>query len=186
MKRLKKIENYWTLETSQRSTETELLCDSCGNKDCSLRLIISRVKINRFNAKVAVTRCESFIPVLTFRDAAGTEEEFNTFRLGAAWAKRVDKGDLVALHTTDGAHIAYAEVVDTHSGPFKAMSDQFGIDNHLSIQAEVAGEVFDLEKIMTACYGGHRFNNQSNVTVIELRRINGVSEERTAHLRCVH
>jgi hypothetical protein len=179
MKRVKRIDNYYTLETKQRSAETDLLCDMCGNGECSIRMILGRVKINRFNAKLAVTRCEAYIPTLDFRDALGMDSEFNTFRLSGAWASRVAPGTLVNLRKTDGSHIGVAEVVQTHVGLFTDMDQQFGAGNHMAIYAEVEGEDFSLGKVMRDAYGGHRFHEDSTVSVIELKRIySGVLKER--------
>lgn len=185
MKRVKKVGNSFTLESAARADETDLLCDQCGNEDCSLRVIINRVRINRFNAKLAVIKCQSFMPILVFRDAAGLGSEFNTFRLSGAWAKRLDPGDIVALHVAKGQTIGLAEVIAVRAGCFTEMSAEFGADNHLAIDAEVNGLEFDLGKVMAECYGGHRFNTSSTVSVIDLRRTDGVSEEGEAHLRRV-
>lgn len=145
--------------------------------ECSVRGILNRIKVNRFNAKLAVTRCESFVAILTFRDAVGMASEFNTFRLSGAWAKRVAPGDVVALQHAAGDLIGYAKVVETHAGKFRDMEREFGINNHMVIDAEVRGESCDLAKVMTECYGGHRFNPEGTVSVIELRRIDGIGEE---------
>jgi hypothetical protein len=186
MKRVKKQENFFTLETADRALETDLLCDQCGNQECSLRLIINRVRINRFNAKLNVTRCESFVPILTFRDDAGLAGEFNTFRAGAAWVDRVGPGDLVALQSTAGAFIGYAKVRQSHVGTFEEMDKRFGSDNHLAIDAAVSGkELFSLFDIMIQSYGKNRFSAKSNVSVIELRRLDGNEEEGEAGLRRV-
>ena len=178
MRRVKRIGNFHTLETKARAEETDLLCDQCGNVECSIRGIINRVKINRFNAKLAVIRCESFLPSLDFRDGAGMDSDFNTFRLGGAWATRVGPGNLVNLRSAvDGSILGVAEVIRTHVGPFTGMAAEFGADNHLAIDAAINDRDFDLAKVMRECYGGHRFNVDSTVSVIELRRIHAASEE---------
>lgn len=185
MKRVKKIGSYYTLETPARAEETDLLCDQCGNLDCSIRLIVQRIKVNRFNARVSITRCESFVPILKFSDTAGLSGEFNTFRLGGAWAKRVSVGDVVLLQNGQGEAIDYATVCDTHIGSFSDMAHEYGVDNHLAINAEISGTPFDLAQVMTKLYGAHRFSLNSTVSVIELRRRDGVGEEGEADLRRV-
>ncbi len=178
-------DGYYTLETKDRAGKNDLLCDQCGVADCSIRMILKRVKINRFNAKLAVIRCQAFMPSLDFREAKGMEDEFNTFRLGGAWADRLAVGQQVNLRSTKGEVIGVAEVIGVHKGPFKQMEREFGADNHLSIDAEVNGQEFSLEKVMTECYGGHRFKVDSPVTVIQMRRVDGDAEEGQAHLRGV-
>lgn len=185
MRRIKRINGYFTLEKGGRAEETDQLCDQCGNSECSIRMIVNRVKINRFNAKLAVIRCEAFIPSLDFRDTAGMGSEFNTFRLGAAWAKRVQPGDLVNLRDTSGNVVGVAEVTAVDYGAFPEMDKLHSVDNHLAIDAELQGKDFCMEKTMTEVYGGHRFNAQSTVSVISLRRIDGTGEEGQAHLRRV-
>lgn len=183
MRRVKRFDTYHTLETKDRAALTDSLCDYCGNQECSIRLIMRRIKINRFNAKTAVTRCESYMAIIEFRDPAGLELEFNTFRLGAAWAKRVAPGDVVALKQTGGEIFGTAEVIVTHVGHFPEMNHKHGVDNHLAIAAEVEGKPFDLAKVLTESYGGHRFNIDSTVSVIELRRNDAVGEEGQANIR---
>lgn len=177
MRRIKRVEDTFTLESKARLEETDQLCDQCGNSECSVRAIMKRLAVNRYNARVSVLSCKSYIPTFDFRDDAGLEGMFNTFRLGGAWAERVAPGTLVNLRRTDGTHIGEAEVIATHVGLFEEMNAKFGFDNHLAIDAEVRGEEFDLEKVMRECYGGHRFSAGSLVSVIELKRINGVTEK---------
>jgi hypothetical protein len=183
--RVKKVNGYYTLETKDRAEKTELLCDQCGISDCSIRAILNRVKINRYNAKLSITKCQAFLPSLDFRDAKGMEDEFNTFRLGGAWGDRLEAGQMVNLRSTKGEVIGVAEVTGVHKGVFTEMSKRFGADNHLSIDAEVNGQEFNLGKVMTECYGGHRFNVNSIVTVIEMRRVHGAGEKGEEDLRRV-
>lgn len=177
MRRIKRIEGGYTLETPARASEVDTLCDQCGNMECSIRGIVNRLKVNRFNAVIAITRCASFVPVLQFLDPRGLDGEFNTFRLGGAWARRVQPGDRVAL-VGKAAFIAYAKVINTHAGKFTDMDKHYGIDNHLMIDAALSGVDLVLESVMSSIYGKHRFTPASTVSVIELRREDGVVEKR--------
>lgn len=174
MRRLKLIDGYFTLETKDRALDDERLCDSCGNTGCSIRQILNRLRVNRFNAVPNIKRCESFVPILEFRDHSGCEDAFNTFRLGGAWAKRVVPGTLVSLRNSTANWSLVAVIEGIHSGPFNKIAPVFAGDNHLAIAAERDGKPFDLEQVMTKLYGGHRFNNRSTVTVLEMRSIDGV------------
>lgn len=171
MQRVKRIDGYYTLENKGGADKLELLCDQCGISECSIRMVLTKLKINRFNAKLAVKRCESFIPRLEFRDNAGMEAEFNTFRLGGAWFTRVAVGQLVNLSNPLNGWQAVAEVTGVHRGTFAEMARLYGADNHLAIDAELSERDFSLADVMRQCYGPQRFSEQSTVTVIQLRRV---------------
>lgn len=171
MKRVKKHGSYFTLESRKLAESTERLCDQCGNAECSVRAILRRIAVNRYNAKIQVLRCDSFIPQLEFRDPSGCAGEFNTFRLGGAWASRVVPGQLVSLACNARDWQLPAEVTYVDVGPFEEMRAKYGVDNHLAIDAEISGKPFDLAKVMRECYGGHRFNESSVVSVIGLKEL---------------
>lgn len=177
MRRFKMLgDTRYTLETPARAEVRDLLCDQCGRDACSVRMIMKRIWHNRFGADLAVTRCASFVPVLEFRNGAGLDApEFNTFRLGGAWAKRVVNGSIMRLNYPGG--VRFARVKSVTTGPFSVMSKEFGIDNHLAIEASALGMEIDLEAVMTECYGKHRFNSSSTVAVIEMEGIDGGLEE---------
>lgn len=161
---------HFTLLNAELAGKRENLCDQCGAIECTINLILHRLKVNKQNASVEVKTCKSFRPVLDFRDPAGTEFAFNTFRLGMAWSRRVFSNDVVALRGPKGLY-GEAKVLGTHSGPFAAMREQFGDDNHLAIAAAVAEQDFDLESVMRKNYGPNRFSASSNVSVIYLERL---------------
>lgn len=172
MRRVKLNGDTFSLEDSKRLEQSDNLCDYCGYKECSLGLIVAKLKVNRFNARTAVLSCKSFIPVITFQDASGMVSDFNTFRLGRAWFSRVAVGVVVQLRKTDGADIGRATVTAVHGGVFTEMDKEFGIDNHIALQAACDGDAeFSLADVMKAVYGGHRFDPDGQVSVIYLKRI---------------
>ncbi|QNK01763.1 hypothetical protein [Dyella telluris] len=172
MKRLKRLESgKYTLERRQVLEQFESLCERCGNVECSIRGILTRLEENKVGAKLGLLECESFLVRIEFRDPAGLHGDFNTFRVGAAWGARVVEGQTVALSMAGGEEIGRAVVKQVHTGSFAAMNEKFGVDNHLSIAAAVEGEDLDLEEVMRKNYGPHRFNRETTCTVIYMERI---------------
>lgn len=177
MKRVKRLEEgYYTLESAAAVESVEILCRQCGHSECSIGAIMKRLEVNRYNAVLSVAKCKSFVPVLDFIDASGTESAFNTFRLGAAWAARVEVDQKVAI-THNKKPLGYAKVVSVHSGLLSVMLEEHGIDNHLSIAAAINGEEFDLGAEIQKIYGPHRAGQGSLCTVIYLERQNAGGED---------
>lgn len=163
---------YYTLLPLDQGEDREALCEGCGLESCVMRQVMRRVEVNKYNAIVRVKSCQSFQPILDFRDQAGTAGQFNTFRLGRAWEQRLKRGDIVALRGSDKEIFGKACVKALHSGLFSVLNELYGSDNHSAIAAELAGKDFDLGRVMKNCYGSTRFTEDRVVSVIYLERLN--------------
>jgi hypothetical protein len=126
--------------------------------------------MNKMGANIEITSCASYIPQLAFRDDAGMEGEFNTFRLGGMWAQRLHPGQHVMLVRTNEEKIGVAVVQSVHVGSLAEMIDEHGLENHLSIAADRRGRELDMLKVMKAVYGSTRVDLRSMTTVVYLKR----------------
>lgn len=100
------------------------------------------------------------------------EGEFNTFRLGGAWAKRIKPGDRVGLLDKKRmCLVGYATVTGVHRGKLNELSPMHGRHNHNQkhLPGEGAGE--RVVAAMIKRYGPHKCRDTSLVTVIELKEI---------------
>lgn len=103
---------------------------------------------------------------------SGIEGEFNTFRLGGAWVKRVEVGDKIALmDKKECALIGYAVITGVHKGKLRDMSAQHGFHNHNQRHLPVEGAGERVIAAMQKRYGPNRCTENSIVTVLDMRRL---------------
>lgn len=135
------------------------LCGACGNyESCSIK-----------SSKTQV--CTDYQPVIHFKSLAGTEEGFNTFRLGAAWSRRVTPGQKIGLLDAAGVKQSDAEVVAVHCGPRQDMIDQHAHLNHLMLAKQPEDSAAELARILRNLYGANYLARAEVLTVIYLRRL---------------
>jgi hypothetical protein len=101
---------------------------------------------------------------------SGFESFFNTFRLGIAWAKRVQVGELVLL-MDNKAHTIFgcAEVISVKVGKLGEMAALHAAFNHNQLGAE--NPAAKLIEGTIKRYGPHRVNVDKKYTVIYMRRV---------------
>lgn len=101
----------------------------------------------------------------------GIDGEFNTFRLGVAWAKRLTPGERVLLVDKKNFSVmCCAEVTGLEVGVLREMGELHGFRNHNQkhLPQEGAGE--RITAAMIKRYGPNKCCETSKVTVIHLRR----------------
>lgn len=102
---------------------------------------------------------------------SGLEGEFNTFRLGGAWAKRVQPGDRVMLMDKKAsALLGYAEIVAVNVGKLSEMGAMHGFRNHNQKHLPAAGAGERVVAAMIKRYGPNRCSETSTVTVLDMKR----------------
>lgn len=103
---------------------------------------------------------------------SGIEGEFNTFRLGPAWSKRVESGEIVILmDKKQCSSMGYAEVTAIHVGKLLEMSTLHARRNHNQIGLDTEGAGERLIANMMRRYGPAKCGHTKTVTVVYLRKL---------------
>lgn len=141
------------------------LCSSCGRREACEAF----GQMTGYERKGPIRRCDQYMPPLMFRDKRGTEHSFNTFRLGAAWASRLQPGVEVALVDAKEELFGTARVRAVYHGALEDMALLFGEDNHMLLgkDAVVPG---DMLKVLRNAYGNMIYRAHDTATVIYLER----------------
>lgn len=101
----------------------------------------------------------------------GIDGEFNTFRLGMAWFKRLVRGEEVLLiDRKQFCVIGRATVTDIQTGPLREMSYQHGSHNHNQKHLPPDGAGERVIAAMIKRYGPNKCCDSSKVTVIYMKR----------------
>lgn len=145
-------------------SNTKILCNHCANPVCD---------------DYAAKSCSEFTPTLKFKRTIGFEGEFNTFRIGRAWSKRVTEGMTVALMSAkDSRIVGYADVTRVYAGKKEALAEMFGKDNHcaraLNITEDVPATM--LRRLKNAS-GTMIYNSNPDATIIYMRMIKDAQNE---------
>lgn len=148
------------------------LCTYCGDKNvCQLSTTMQKVWEGLPGKQHS---CRSFKPIIVFRNPHGIGGEFNTIRLGLAWAKRVERGTIVTLYDSKRELvIGDAEVTAVHSGDKSLMVTRHAEHNHGMRHSGLKGYAASsvLLRTLRMRYGKMIFDSQPDCTVIYLRRI---------------
>ena len=135
------------------------LCESCGlSASCKI-------------ASLEAVACTAYQPVLAFKSLGGTEGQFNTFRLGSAWAARVQVGQLVGLLDGKCEKVGEAVIEAVHCGGKAEMLRDHAYMNHLMLANPHIDPVGDLARRIRNLYGTNFMNRAEKFTVIYLRRL---------------
>lgn len=135
------------------------LCANCG------RGVECEVRDDSFQA------CDSYMPVIMFKDLRGTDTGFNTFRLGDSWFKRVKVGSIVALVNDQGECLSQAIVEAVRCDDRDYMIREHSFQNHLILARNSKTPVNDMRRILRNLYGPNFLARAEKITAIYLRRI---------------
>lgn len=103
---------------------------------------------------------------------SGIEGEFNTFRLGVAWSKRVAPGDTVLLiDRKQFSVIGKAKITGVQVGSLRDMSALHARHNHNQKGLDPQGADERLIINMVKRYGPNKCDENKRVTVIGMKRI---------------
>ena len=159
---------HFRQEPKPHYSSKRLLCDHCGRQ--------SRCPDEAGNRDrwTQIKTCDAFMPVLAFKPPhVGMETEFNTFRMGPAWTKRVAPGSLVGLLDTQTQSVfAQATVQRVIAGQREEMAHAHGYMNHLEISHGSSDRAESAERTLKALrrlYGNLIYTNNPSVTVIYLK-----------------
>ena len=139
-------------------SDGRILCHQCG--------------VRNLCTDFAATECEEFMETLSFRPPLkGFEDEFNTIRLGKAWASRARVDDVVALQNGRTKEVfGYAKIQSIHVGDRDEMVRLHAANNHairaLNLPKEDQAER-SLKRLRNA-YGKRVFDRSAEATVVYL------------------
>jgi len=148
-------------------SKTKTLCNHCANPICD---------------EFAAQLCGEFVPTIKFTSLKGIEGEFNTFRIGDAWSRRVSEGMTVALmNSKKNVIMCFAEVTSVFVGDKFALADMFSQDNHSIKALDVIDDVPEkmLKRLKNAS-GTMIYNANERATVIYLKVIDYAKNEKEA------
>lgn len=135
------------------------LCESCGHfASCK-------------SANLETIACTDYQPVIAFKNLAGTEGRFNTFRLGGAWKFRVQPGQLIGILDGRCDKVGEAIVEAIHCGDKLEMLNAHAHMNHLILAKPHEDPVADLARRIRNLYGTNFFAKAELFTVIYLKRL---------------
>jgi hypothetical protein len=125
-----------------------------------------------------VKSCQVYQPILTFRPPLlGLEGNFNTFRIGAAWAHRVAPGVIVGLgDRANGDRIFGKAIVrKVFYGDYETMCRKYAKDNHMLVESKMTRKAAaeKMAKIMRNAYGKIVVENAEDISVIYMERLQG-------------
>lgn len=170
MRRVKlDADGHYSIETAAERRNTAVVCDACGISD--LCPVYNR-RVPKW-VKTKVTRCEMFVPVITFvPPIIGLHGEFNTMRLGRNWSLRVVpmKTRVALVNSSNMTVLGYALVERVDVGPFETMLHRFGKENHLVVHSEHQDPIAVVQKVLKGAYGQF-LTDYSELTVLSLRRL---------------
>lgn len=165
----------YTIESSSMCERKDVLCAHCGVVEkCKIAASLSRLERKHdLQVDLAPRRCRMFMPVLSFRPPfKGLDANFNTFRLGMAWGKRVVVGSHVALGDALTFDVfGYAQVTDVISGPLNAMLEGYAAANHTMLDVPPSEAPAALLDVLIKSYGKNWVNDGRGSTVIDLTRV---------------
>jgi len=102
----------------------------------------------------------------------GTEEEFNTFRLGGFYTKHLSPGEEVfLLNEKEKLIFGRARVQRIETGKLAEMIQAHAADNHAVLDGERELAPDRLMAILTKFYGPHIATPTKKTTVVYMRRI---------------
>lgn len=137
-----------------------ILCNRCNHPACT---------------DFAAMQCADFTPSLKFKPPLRGFDNvrFNTFRCGEAWAKRLQKGSIVAIvdAKTDDI-LGHAYVTEVHFGNKLQMAELHGKYNHTMQALNIVDNIAEtMLKRLKSTSGSMIYNGSDNVSVIYLEMI---------------
>ena len=144
------------------------LCDRCSaNPACKIKSKPKRIK----EITAIIAECSSYQWPIAFRDALGTDDHFNTMRMGKAWYNRISVGDSVGLIDKEGKVFGNANVERKDLMKKEEAMWSHGYRNHLMIGRTQEEAANLMPKILRNSYGNIVYTNNHEVSIIYLQRI---------------
>lgn len=108
----------------------------------------------------------------------GVDAEFNTFRLGEAYAKRLNPNDVVALINEKTKHLfGFAQVTKLVTGRLDELCAIHAYMNHTQLGEPATEAPAQVYKTLQRIYGPHIVKPDKKATVIYMRRLSNVNDD---------
>lgn len=161
-----------------KELKTSSLCDHCAYSESFEKFEECWVdrnssgSLNKMGIVQDITHCAMHQPVISFQAPfIGFESDFNTIRPGMAWSSRLTKGNIVGLLNAKNDELfGKAQVVSVDVGNIHDMLAKHAANNHLMLSQE-ADQQSKLMTVLSKIYGPRIINDQSTVSVINLKRL---------------
>ena len=163
----------WTILSDSDQKKILNLCPFCTlQPTCLITRRLDQL-LDEFGLVANISECPTYRPHLTFRKPhLGLDGVFNTFRLGAAWARRVKVGGIVTLiDAQTEEEIGVAEVTEIHCAPFEEVAAKHAWKNHMLLEASLSMAPELLYRVMVNYYGSTFMKKDRPTSVIYLRRL---------------
>lgn len=145
----------------------KILCNRCFHPVCD---------------NYAAMSCVDFTPALKFKPPLRgfDNENFNSFRIGTAWAKRLAPGSLVAIvNSKTNETFGHAEVIEVHTGEKSEMAKLHGEFNHTMLALNVHDNIVEMMlKRLKTTSGSMIYNSNDHVSVIYMRMMTNGKKEK--------
>ncbi len=100
------------------------------------------------------------------------EGDFNTFRRGGAWSRRVSAGVQVGLLNLKTSKImGYAVVINSRTDPLSILLERFAHNNHMVKHLHPDETEDELQKLLYRYYGKNYAAPDEVFSVIKMRKI---------------
>lgn len=179
-------EDYYTTESGDLIPGGNMICNHCGKAAANICKTYKLV-LKSDDICLKVQACPEFQPILGFRaPIIGIDGKFTTFRVGAAWSKRVSPGMTVALYDDNAKKlIGNACVTFVDSNLLPLMLEKYAHLNHSQLALSPEGAPERLRGRLMKLYGPRVLSDNKVVTVIGLEReaVKSESEDRRARDR---
>lgn len=166
---IKRVGDAFTVETRKGLDDKRQLCDYCAREHCGIRRI---AQTHAHRAELAIRSCKEFVPVLSFSVLEGLDRpSWNTIRVGAAWADRLERGMRVGIADLKNRRITrFMRVTGIDTGKLQDIAAMHGAQNHAILARNVAPQKVQSEmlRILKNAYGTNVADPERAATAIYL------------------
>jgi len=162
---VKPSESGWSLSVDRD------LCGHCGKQSTCESLGSLNSWREQHGQTIRLKECGGYSYPILFVDPTGTDGEFNTIRLGEAWAGRLSPGVEVTLIDKPGNVLGTAVVERVHTGDKEEVIREHAYQNHLYVESGMGQEEAgaDLLRRLPSIYGNLIMKSNTRATVIYLK-----------------
>lgn len=169
LRSLRKDGEKFTVSPKSVLDKQRHLCNHCAyNSDCKHAKRAADARQEMIESRVL--ECAGYSTPIGFSDLTGLDsEDFNTLRLGSAWAKRVeDQQEVGLVCTKTGELVGRKKVVRVVVGPKDQIVKDHAYKNHLMLGKKKRTAAIEMAKKLPNIYGNLIYKNNDMMTAIYL------------------